>query len=124
MLQQVRDVFRMLAERGDEQTDDVEAIKQIGAERVGSNAFEHVRTGRGHESRTAAGRAALEKLQQLHLHRDGELLDSVNEQRAVLRLGDRLRKSPMTRDDEWVGAAAASLVNETTQGFLPGAALS
>ena len=88
LFQQYRDVLGMLTERRDEQPDDVEAIEESGSERVGSNACGHIRTGCGHESRTAVFHADLNELVKLPLHRDGQFLDAVNQEGAVLRLGD------------------------------------
>lgn len=94
MLEQNRDVLRMFAQRRNDQTDDVEAIEQIAAERFGSHPLERISTGCGHESRTAVCDIGLEDCCSCCCHSDGERLDPVNEERPVPRLRDRLNKSP------------------------------
>jgi len=123
--------------------DDVEAIEEIVAEMVGPNALKHIGTARGHEAQIAAVcRLALDELQQLGLHRHGDLVDFLNEegtgvsrlQEAMLELvhpakteaamENRLHDVLAIRDDERCLTASTPLMNQLGNKLLADAALS
>ena len=94
------DVLAPVAQGGDLDGDDVEAVEEVLAERAGAGALAEVAVGGGddpHVDRALLARAdgahgaALEHVQQLGLEGRGHLADLVEQERAAVGLGEEAR---------------------------------
>ena len=91
---QVRNVFAPIAKRRQRQLDDVEAVEQVVAEASGRDLGAQIAVGRGDDARRRRLRGSSEPTrctspyssdaQQLGLHRERQLADLVEEQRAAV----------------------------------------
>ena len=101
-LDEQRDVLAAVAQSGDLDRDDVEAIEEILAERARARAFAEIAVGRGEDAHVdlallvradRADDAALEHVQELRLERGRHLAHLVEEQRAAVGLGEEAARA-------------------------------